>query len=141
MSLTSNPKGIDKGRLLVGSLVTILVAVVGNLIVGFLAKAIFPISADFLPLGTVRYVIFTIVGVLGGIIVYVVLAKRAQNPIRTYQRIAWIILVLSALPDIGLLVSNIMPGTTPAAIGTLMVMHLVAGLSAIYILPMMTKAR
>jgi len=141
MSLTRNPNSIDNGRLLVGSLVTILVAVVGNLIVGFLAKAIFPISADFLPLGTVRYVIFTIFGVLAGIVVYVVLARRAQNPIRTYQRIAWAFLVLSVLPDIGLLVSDFMPGNTPAAIGTLMVMHLVAGLSAIYVLPMMTKAR
>ncbi len=141
MSLTANPKGIDNSRILVGSLITIVVAVVGNLIVGFLAQALLDIPAEFLPLGTVRYTIFTVLGVVGGIIVYVVLTKRAQNPIRTYQRIAWVVLVLSMLPDIGMLTSDFIPGATPAGVITLMVMHLVAGLAAIYVLPAMTRAR
>ncbi|MBK8987048.1 MAG: hypothetical protein IPM39_13385 [Chloroflexi bacterium] len=141
MSLTANPKGIDNSRLLVGSLITLIVAVVGNLIVGFLAKAIFPIPAGFLPLDTIRYTIFTIVGVLGGIIVYLILARTAKHPIRTFQRIAWAVLVLSMLPDIGMLTSDFMPGATPAGVITLMVMHLVAGLSAIYVLPRMTKLK
>jgi hypothetical protein len=141
MSLTANPKGIDNSRILVGSLITIVVAVVGNLIVGFLAQALLDIPAEFLPLGTVRYTIFTVLGVVGGIIVYVVLTKRVQNPIRTYQRIAWVVLVLSMLPDIGMLTSDFIPGATPAGVITLMVMHLVAGLAAIYVLPAMTRAR
>ncbi len=141
MSLTANPKGIDRQRILVGSLVTLVVAVIGNLIVGFLAKAMFDIPEEFPPLGTVRYVIFTVVGVLGAIAVYLLLAQKARNPIRAFQRIGWIVLILSMIPDIGLWVSNAFPGTTPAGIVTLMVMHLVPGLVAIYLLPAMTKLR
>jgi hypothetical protein len=55
--------------------------------------------------------------------------------------VAWIVLVLSMIPDIGLYFSEVMPGTTVTAVIILMLSHVVAGLIAIYVLPMLTRAK
>ena len=141
MSLTTTPKEVDSSRIWLGGLVTIVLAVIGNLILVWLAKMLLPIPAEFEPLQLVRVSIFTIIGVLGGVIVYAVLANRANHPIRTYQRVAWIVLILSFIPDIAMLFVDFMPGATVTAVIILMLTHVVAGLIAIYVLPALTRAK
>lgn len=141
MSLTSAPKEVDSSRIWLGGLITIVLAVVGNLLLVWLAKMVVAVDPAFQPLQLMRVAIFTVVGVLGGVIVYAVLAAKAKHPIRTYQRIAWGVLILSFLPDIGLYFSDFMPGTTVTAVVILMLAHVVAGLIAIYVLPALTKVK
>ena len=141
MSQSIEQKEVDTSRLWSGGFVAIILAVIGNLIVGFLAGALLSIPPEFAPLSPARYVAFTVIGMVTAVIVYAILAYKAKHPIRTFQRIAWVVLVVSMLPDIAMLMSDAMPGTTTAGVVTLMVMHLVAGLVAIYGLPMLTKAQ
>jgi Family of unknown function (DUF6069) len=141
MSQTNTPKEIDTSRIWLGGLITIILAVFSNLILVWLAKLLLTIPPEFEPLQPLRVSIFTIVGVLGGVILYAILAAKAQHAIRTYQRVAWIVLILSFLPDIGLYFSNVMPGTTATAVIILMLTHVVAGLIAIYLLPAMTRVK
>lgn len=141
MSITNNQIQVDRSRIWLGGLVTIVLAVIGNLILLWLASLLLTIPPEFEPLGPLRISIFTVVFVLSGIIVYAILAAKAEHPIRTYQRVAWIFLIVSFIPDIAMLFIDFMPGATVTAVVVLMLTHVVAGLIAIYVLPAMTKAK
>jgi hypothetical protein len=141
MSLTSAPKEVNTGRIWLGGLITIVLAVIGNLLWVWLAKMLFPISPEFLPLQPARVAALTVVGVLGGVILYAILASKSNRPIRAYQRIAWIVFLVSLLPDVGLYFSGFIPGTTVTAVLVLMFTHVIAALIAIYVLPATTKAK
>ena len=70
-------------------------------------------------------------------IVFALVARRARHPITTYRRIAVVALLLSFLPDIGLLLNANaapFPGITIQSVGTLMVMHIVAAVISVYLL-------
>jgi hypothetical protein len=76
-------------------------------------------------LGWVMPVIFTFVLVTGAVLVFALVSRFAAKPIRTYQIIAFVFLLISFLPDIGFARSP-MPGANwPNAIA-LMIMHIVA---------------
>ena len=141
MSITNKQIQVDSSRIWLGGLVTIVLAVIGNLILVWLANLLLTIPPEFEPLGPLRISIFTVVFVLGGIIVYAILAAKAEHPIHTYQWVAWIFLIVSFIPDIAMLFINFMPGATVTAVVVLMLTHVVAGLIAIYVLPAMTKAK
>jgi hypothetical protein len=141
MSLTNPDRKAPPGRIALAAAVTLALAVAGNLIVGFLANALFTIPVEFEPLTPLRYSIFTALGVLGGVFLFVFLLGRARRPARAFRRIAWIALVLSMLPTLGLYFSDFMPGTTLTGVIVLMVMHVVAALPTIYILPALSRAR
>ena len=141
MSLTSTPKEVDSSRIWLGGLVTIVLSVIGNLILLWIANLLVEIPPEFAPLGPLRISIFTVVFLLGAISVYAILAAKADHPIRTYQRIGWIFLIVSFIPDIAMLFVDFMPGATVTAVVVLMLTHVVAGLIAIYVLPAMTKAK
>ncbi|MCP5093963.1 MAG: hypothetical protein GY943_00260 [Chloroflexi bacterium] len=138
MSKAVEKKEVTRSSLWQAGGILVVLAIFVNLIVGFLAKAIAPISPAFLPLGTIRYTIFTGIGMVGGVIVYGVLANRSKTPVRTFQRIAWIFLAVSMIPDLLLLGVDMMPDTNVAAVITLMVMHFTVGIIAIYGLPRLT---
>lgn len=141
MSLTSTPKEVDSSRIWLGGLVTIVLSVIGNLILLWIANLLVDIPPEFAPLGPLRISVFTVVFLLGAIIVYAILAVKADHPIRTYQRVGWIFLIVSFIPDIAMLFVDFMPGATITAVIILMLTHIVAGLMAIYVLPAMTKAK
>ena len=134
-------KEVDSSRIWLGGLVTIVLAVIGNLILLWLANLLLTIPAQFEPLGALRVSIFTAVFVLGSIIVYAILAAKVEQPIRTYKRIAWLFLVVSFIPDLAMLFVDFMPAATVTAVFVLMLTHVVAGLIAIYVLPAMTKVK
>jgi hypothetical protein len=76
-------------------------------------------------LGWVMPVLFTFVLVTGAVVVFALVARFAKNPIRSYQIIAFVFLLLSFLPDIGFAQSP-MPGASwPNAIA-LTTMHVAA---------------
>jgi hypothetical protein len=116
---------VQLGRLLWLGPLTVLASILGVLIVRVLAVAI--LQPDPLPmsLGWASPVLLTLVLVTGAVLVFALTARFARDPIRTYQIIALVVLVLSFLPDIGFAASP-MPGANwPNAIA-LMIMHVVA---------------
>ncbi len=124
MKSKSVPK-VQLGRLFWLGPLTILASILGVLIVRVLAVAILHPDTVPMSLGWVLPVLFTLVLVTGAVLVFALVARFAKNPIRLYQIIALVFLLISFLPDIGFAQSS-MPGANwPNAIA-LMVMHVTA---------------
>lgn len=140
MSTEASMEQVDSGRLWLAGLVAVVLAVVGNVIVGTLAQALFEIPPQFAPFQLPRYVLFTVIGMVGATIVFAVLPRVSQRPISLFQRVAVVALVLSFIPDLAMLFADAVPGATVPGVVTLMVMHVVAGVIAIVVLPRMTRA-
>jgi len=141
MSLTNVQKEVDSSRIWLAGAVTIVLSIIGNLSLLWVANSVLTIPSEFDPLGPLRISIFTTVFVIGAIVVYAIVAAKAEHPIHTYQRIGWIFLIVSFIPDIAMLFVDFMPGANLTAVIVLMLTHVVAGLICIYVLPAMTKAK
>jgi Family of unknown function (DUF6069) len=118
-------------RPLIGALAGAALALVGNIIVFFVANAILGSAVQAstdgtnpadLPIGAL--VIFSVIPLFAGAAVLWALSKFTKRPLRVWTIIAVIVVVLSFVALLGL----------PVAIGSkiaLAVMHVVAGLGAI----------
>ncbi len=105
-------------------------SIVALLAIYWVADASFDIPDEFAPLrGFVPTIFFTTIGALGATGVFGIVRKRAARPERLFRMIAGGVLLLSFVPDVLLLgdgAGDAFPGATPAGVGTLMVMHVVA---------------
>ncbi len=110
------------GRLLWVGLLAVLAAVVVNLIIRTFAVVAFGLSG-FLPLAVGPTVVFTVVGVLGAVAVFALVARFAREPVRLFVRVAFVVLLLSLVPDVLLLLAGSVPGTTVAGVLALMAEH------------------
>jgi hypothetical protein len=97
-----------------------------NLAVLAFAKASFNIPEEFLPLAPVPVALWSTIGVMGATGVFALVARRSARPIATFRVIALAVLLISLVPNLFLLATSAMPGTTAPGVLSLMVMHLVA---------------
>ncbi|WP_241704227.1 DUF6069 family protein [Leifsonia shinshuensis] len=79
--------------------------------------------AQYGPLLPPAYASMTIVGVVIGWFGWRAVRARARNPRRTLAVLVPVVGVLSFVPDVVLLVTGFVPGTTGAAVLALMTMH------------------
>ena len=100
---------------------TVAVAVLLVIATREVAVRLLDLPAGFPPLTWQGLIFFTVVGVGLGVLVFAVVAVFSSTPIRTYRKIALVVLVLSMLPD-AWLPGNVPGATWPAAI-VLMVTH------------------
>jgi len=138
-SVSPQEQRVSLRRLLWVGPLTIIAAVVANTIIRFLAVSLLGISSAFPPLQPAQPIVFSVIGVLGAVIVFAIIGRFARRPIRLFRVIALIALVLSLVPDIGLLTSNMMPGTSVLSVGVLMVMHIVAYAISVGMLTTLTR--
>jgi hypothetical protein len=136
--LTNRPERIATGQLLKVGALAIAASIVANLMIRIIFVNLLGIGQDFPPLGWGPPIIFTIMGVLGAVIVFAVIARFAKRPIRLFRIIALVVLVLSLLPDLMLLSANAMPGTSLGSVIALMLMHVAAGAITIWLLTTQT---
>ncbi len=126
------------GRVALYGLIAIVGSVVANLIVRALGLAIIDVSPEFMPLADpMATVIFTTGFVLIAVIVFAIVDRVARNPVRTYNIIALIALLVSFIPDIGILIRpEQVPfgGVTFGAVMLLMLLHVVAYAVTVYTL-------
>jgi hypothetical protein len=120
----SSPKVQLRRLLWIGPL-TILASILGVLIVRVIAVAILQPDPPPISLGWVVPTISTFVFVTGAVLVFALVSRFAANPIRTYQIIAFVVLLLSFLPDIAYPQSHMRGANWPNSVA-LMVMHVVA---------------
>ncbi len=132
---------VDFGRLLWVALLAIAAAVVANVLVRTVAVVLFDVSPEFPPLALGPTVVFTVVGVLGAVLVFALVARFARRPVRLFRRIALVVLLISFVPNILLLVSDSVPGAAVPAVGTLMLEHVVAWAVSVGILTTLARAR
>ena len=114
--------------------VAAVAAVVVNVLVRTLAIALFDIPDAFEHLALRAVIVSTVIGVIAAGLVYALVARFAENPVRTFTIVAVVVLVLSlAAPlSVGLQDPPEYPGTDAAAVGTLMLMHVLTAAIVIY---------
>jgi uncharacterized protein DUF6069 len=128
-SITSSAHPIERvafNRLLWVGPLTILAAIVANVVIQQVAVAVLQPDPLFMPLTLIVPIVFTFVGVLGAVIVYALIGRFSQQPVRLFRRVALVTLVVSFIPDILMLITKFNPGTTTANVAVLILMHIVA---------------
>jgi hypothetical protein len=138
----SNPEGgkqISFGRLLWVGPLAVLAAVIANVFVSITAVALLGISPEFDPLHVGPVIGFTVVGVLGAVIVFALVARFSRRPVRLFRRITLVVLLLSFVPDLSLLYASPYAGTTVQSVIVLMLMHVVAWLISVGLLTTLTQ--
>ena len=126
--------GVSLGRLARVGAVTVAVAVVVNVVIRTLAVSVLGIGEGFLPLGLGPTVFFTVAGMVGAVVVFGVMLRFARRPVRLFRRVALVVLLISLVPDVLMLFSGSMPGTTVAGVLTLMVEHVASWAVAVGVL-------
>jgi hypothetical protein len=119
---------------------TIVAAIVANVLIRQIATAVLQPDPMFMPLSFPVPIVFTFIGVLGAVIVYALVARFSRRPIRLFRRIALITLLVSFIPDILMLITGFNPGTTAANVVVLMLMHVVAWAISVQMLTRLTRA-
>ncbi len=132
---------VDFGRLLWVGPLAIAAAVVANVLVRTVAVVLFDVSPGFPALALGPTVVFTVVGVLGAVLVFALVARFARRPVRLFRRIALVVLLVSFVPNVLLLLSDSVAGATVPAVGTLMFEHVVAWAVSVGILTTLALAR
>jgi hypothetical protein len=117
---------VDFRKLLWVGPLTIIAAIVANLIIQQIAAAALRPDPSFMPLSPPPPIMFTLIGVLGAVIVYAVVGRFAHRPIALFRRIALVALLVSLIPDVLLLLPGGMPGANLPNVIVLMLMHVVA---------------
>ncbi len=126
--------GVSLGWLARSGAVAVAVAVVVNVVIRTVAVSVLGIGEGFLPLGVGPTVFFTVVGMVGAVVVFGLILRFAKRPVRLFRRVALVVLLVSLVPDVLMLFSGSMPGATVASVGTLMVEHVASWAVAVGIL-------
>ena len=126
------------GRLWLLGMLAIISSVIVNMIIHMIAVSLLHISSQFFQLQGAIYIVFTIIGAIGAVLVFALLSRFARRPIRLYRIIATVVLALSLIPDLALLSE---PGASWYAVGTLMSMHIATYLVCVSVLTTMTRSR
>jgi hypothetical protein len=130
---------ISNSRLLWAGVVTSVAVMAANTVVRFVAAATLQPDPAFTPLGPVTPAIFSLLGVLGAVVLLGVIGRYSQRPVWLFQRIVLIALPLTWLPDIMLLFVSAFPGVTLAGVLVLMLMHVVAVAGLLTLLPSLLR--
>jgi hypothetical protein len=114
---------LTTGQIWRTGLLAMLLAAALNTLIRLASLALFAIPADFFALTTAAPVlILTVLGTLGATFVFARLSRRGANPIKTFQIVALVVLLLSFIPNVFQLLD---PNAGAAAALTLMSMHVV----------------
>ncbi len=138
----SNPEGgkrISFRRLLWVGPLAVLASVIANVLVSITAVALVGISPEFEPLHLRPVIGFTVVGVLGALLVFALVARFSRRPVRLFRRITLVVLLLSFMPDLSLLNASPYAGTTVQSVIALMLMHMAAWLISVSLLTTLTR--
>ena len=128
------------GRLLWAGPLAIVAAIVANIVIQQIAVTVLQPDPQFMPLTLPVPIVFTLVGVLGAVIVYTLVARFSSRPVWLFRRIALVTLLISFIPDILMLITGFNPGTTLANVVALMLMHVIAWAISVGILTRFTRA-
>lgn len=123
-----------RSRIWRAGLLAALLATVANAGIRTVAVTLFDVAPDLRPFTWPQFVLFTLLGVAGATLVYAFVSSRFTNPNRTFRRLAVIVLLVSFIPDVALLVTQVVPGITVAAFVALSLMHITTAILSIRLL-------
>ena len=108
-----------------------VIAAVTNVAISVIGRGPLGARDDFLPLTPGPIVMWTILGAIIGAVGWRVIVNTSAHSRAVLNRLVPTVLVLSFIPDVGLLVTDSTPGQTTAGVVTLMVMHVVTAVIAV----------
>lgn len=115
----------------VRAVVAILLGVLVNVAIALGANSL-GVAPGFRPLTVPPVVFLSTAGAVGALVVYQGFRRYIDRPDHYFVRVAAVVLVLSFLPDIGLLVGD--PAATVAGVVVLMLMHVVVAITSVWAL-------
>ena len=132
-STTASPSSEENrttttSRVVLAALIAVVAALVGNTVIAQLALT-FGASDDFTPLTPSAYGFFTVVGVIAGLIGWLLVRRTAKAP-TTLRWLVPAVLVLSLAPDVLLGFSD-RAGVSWGAVVALMLMHVIVTVAAV----------
>ncbi len=137
MSSMSAQSEINRARILPAAILAVALSIGANLLTLFVLKALLSLPAEFPPLTPGAVAFFTLLGTSMGSLVFALVVRLSARPLVTFQRIAWAALVLSIIPNLGLMANPAaapFPGGSALAFGVLIVFHVIAGVITIFVL-------
>ncbi len=132
-ALSRKEERIDWSRLWWVGLGVLVASVMVNLLVRSAVLALFPTQI----LTSDHIILLTVIGVLGAILVFALVARRAARPITLYRRIAGVALLLSFTPDLLLFTA----GFSVIVVEAYMFMHIVTAAICVIGLTKFTQRR
>lgn len=130
------------GRIWWAGAIGVAAAVVCNLIVRAVLFALLPLPEQFLPLQPTAIATFTVSGTALAAVVFALVVRFSVTPIRTFRVIAIVALVVSILPNLGLMANPSaapFPGGSALAFGVLCIFHGIAALVCAAVLTTLTQ--
>lgn len=129
--VSSKRRRSHRQSLPVRAALAVVLAVVANAVL-VVAIGTLDVAPGFQPLTLPPVVLFSTLGAGGAAVVYWLLGRYVDDPDRTFVRVAGAVLVLSFVPDVGLLAVD--PAATVLGVIVLMVMHVVVAGASVGVL-------
>lgn len=133
------------GTIVRNAVLAIIVAVITNVIIRFIATGVLGVPETALPMQIGAIILFTVLGIAIGAVIYTIITRVSGNPPRTWQIVAIVALLLSLIPVVSLGSGAAppfpmpdgmtMPEGTPALLTALISMHFGAGIPSILLQP------
>jgi len=117
-------------RIATGVTVAAVAAVAANTLIALLAVAA-GASADFRPLQPGTYIGLTVVGVLAGAAGWAGVRRWSRRPAGVLRPLVPAAVLVSLLPDVALLRTDLQPHTSGLAVAALMAMHVATAAVAV----------
>lgn len=108
----------------------VAIAVALNAVVAAIAVAA-GAPADYPPLTLQPLIMFTVIGVVAGWVGWSLTHRFARNPKAVLRVLVPVVVVLSLVPNVVLLATGFIPGTTVVGVVALMVMHVLVAAVAV----------
>lgn len=135
---TKQEQRVRYGRLWWVGLLIIAASIAGNLLVRAIALPFITVPPEFLPVSTAApTIVFSAAGAIAAVLAYAIVGRFTRQPARIYLYIAIVALLLSFIPNIGLLTdpaSAPFPGGNLGSVSVLMVQHAVSAVIAVWLL-------
>jgi tryptophan-rich sensory protein len=123
-SATTGQRVSLRTALTTGAVAGVIAAVI-NAAIATVARSAFDVSDDFQPLTPGPIVMWTILGALIGAAGWRLFVNKGAGSRQLLSRLVPVVVVLSFIPDVLLLATHAMPGTSTAAVLSLMAMHVI----------------
>ncbi len=130
-SPASHPGAVNVRSALTAGAVAGSLSVATNLVISLLARGPLDVSEDFVPLTPGPIVLWTLIGAVVGALGWRLIVNRSTRSGAVLRRLVPTVLAISLLPDVALLVTDSMPGTSTAGVLALMLMHVATAAIAV----------
>jgi len=139
---TTQEQTITVNNMVKAGAVTAVIASIANLLILFIAEALFSVTAQFEVLNFSTVMMSSALGAVGGTIAFTLILQTVKaNAVRVFQVVAVVALLISLVGPINAGINGV-PGVAPAslvAVLTMVIMHIIATVTIVVSLTTFVK--